>query len=83
MAPGVRRRKSCHLENAWTCVSFPVPRLQGDSYYKAGGACKDVVALSLQSLKQIPATGQKERPVLIVPAPAAGNAGIPLVLDGL
>lgn len=73
MAPGLEEK-----ENAWTCVSFPVPRLQGDSYYKAGGVCKDVVALSLQSLKQIPATGQKERLVLIVPAPAAGNAGIPL-----
>lgn len=58
-------------------MSFPVPRLQGDSYYKAGGLCKDVVALSLQSLKQIRATGQ-ERLVLIVPALAAGNAGIPL-----
>lgn len=58
-------------------MSFPVPRLQGDSHYKAGGLCKDVVALSLQSLKQIRATGQ-ERLVLIVPALAAGNAGIPL-----
>lgn len=42
-----------------TRVSFPVPRLQGDSCYKAGGLSKDVVAFSLQTPKEMPATGQK------------------------
>lgn len=75
---GSWRRKSCHLENAGTCVSFPVPRLQGDGRYKGGAVCKDVVALSLQSLKQTPAADEKERSVLIVPAAAAADAGTPL-----
>lgn len=38
-----------------TCMSFPVPRLQGDSGYKAGGLCRDGVALSSQSLREMPA----------------------------
>lgn len=49
-----------------TCILFPVPRLQRDSCYKAGGLCKNVVALSLQSLKEMPATSQKEKSSLFV-----------------
>lgn len=50
-----------------TCMSFPVPRLQGDGCYKASGLRKVAVALSLQSLKEMPATGQKEKSSLFLP----------------
>lgn len=45
-------------------TSFPVPRLQGDGRYRAGGLCKDAGAVSLRSLKEMPAAGQKEKPSL-------------------
>lgn len=45
---------------------LPVPTLQGHSCYKAGGLCEDVVVVSSQSLKEMPATGQREKSSLFL-----------------
>ena len=64
-------------------MSLPVPRLQGDSRYRASGLRKDVVALSLQSLKEKPATGQKEKPSLFLLWLLLVSSLPLLLLDGL